>query len=378
MANLFELLGLSKAQGSSGKGSTDDAKLLVNGKTFEGWTEIKIKKSLKTISSSFELTLIDKWAEEQVAWQVAPNDECILKIGDETIITGYIDSVNPSFSASQRSVTVSGRDKACDLVDCSAVHTNPSWTNIDFERFAKILCDPFSVKVSKQSGLSLKTIQAVRINNGDTVFEVLDKQAKMLGVLLINDGKGGILITRAGTERAATRLVQGVNILSASASFDSKERFSKYIVKSQNGGYDEEVPSVDFSISAVSTDPNVKRYRPLSIQAEGIATAALAKLRASWEATFRAAKSSKISVSVYGWRQASGMVWEMNKIVGLNSGYLGINQDFLISGVSFSKGSQGTTTTLELERPETYTPDPTIKTKGEAWNQLVQEDRARR
>lgn len=380
MASLFSQItsGLSKAKGSSGAGQKDDAVLYVNGKTFQGWTEISIKRTLKAISGSFDLRLIDKWAEEQTPWLVIPGDSCQVKIGDETLITGYVDNVSPSFSSTQRAVSISGRDKAGDLVDCSAEHKPGNWTKISLDRLADLVCSPFGVSVSNPQGISTETLKYWRIQPGEKVFETLDRAAKLSGVLLVNDGVGGIEITRAGSERASTRLVQGINIISASAVYDNKDRFSKYTVKSQSGGYDEETPAIDFASSGTSTDAVIKRFRPLTIVAEGASSLKICQTRARWEASVRAAKSARFTVTVYGWHQENGTLWEINKIVNMSSNFLGVNQDFLISSVTFSKGSNGTTTTLELERPEAYSPDPTIKAQKDPLTQLVQQDRARR
>ncbi len=378
MANLFDALGLAKAIGSSGSGTKEDASLLVNGKSFSGWTSISIKRSIKTLCGSFDLTLIDKWAQEQTPWLIAPNDECVLKIGDEILITGYVDSVQPSFSSTQRSVTISGRDKSADLVDCSTEIKPGNWENISLERLAKLVCAPFGVAVTNEV-TGLKPFLAWRIQPGETGFETLDRAAKLSGVLLVNDGAGGIVITRASTDRASTRLVQGVNILTGSANFDTKDRFSNYTVKGQNeASYSDASPETDFQVSGKASDAGIKRFRPLTIISEGAATLAICTLRAQWEATFRAAKSSKVNVVVYGWRQENGMIWAPNTIVNLDASFLGVRQDFIISSVNLIKSSSGTTTALELERPDAYTPDPTLKTRKDPFAQLVKEDRARR
>jgi len=370
--------GISKAIGSSGKAASDDATLLVNGKAFDGWTEIQIKRSLKAISGSFELKLIDKWAQEQTAWQVVPQDKCQIQIGSEILITGYVDSVSPSFSKSERSVTISGRDKAGDLVDCSAEHKPGNWQKISLDRLAALICAPFGVTVSNPEGISTEVFSAWRIQPGEKAFETLDRAAKLAGVLLVNDGAGGIEITRAGTQRSATRLVQGINILSASAVYDVKDRFSKYTVKSQSSVPEDASPAIDFANFGTAKDSVITRLRPMTLMAEGNSSLKICQVRAQWEASFRAAKSARFSVVVYGWHQENGVLWTPNRLVNLDSNFLGVNQDLLISGVTFSKGSGGTTTTLELEREGAYTPDPTIKAAKDGLTQLVKADKARR
>nr|WP_249942232.1 hypothetical protein [Escherichia coli] len=52
-----------------------------------------------------------------------------LKINGQTVISGWLDQVNQSISATRYQITISGRDKTGDLVDCSAVHQGISGGN---------------------------------------------------------------------------------------------------------------------------------------------------------------------------------------------------------------------------------------------------------
>ena len=365
------------ALGANPSPKKEDASLAVNGKKFEGWESISVKRSIKAIAGAFSLNLTDKWAQEQSSWLLNPGDECALSIGGDRLITGYLDGVKPSFTKESRTIVVSGRDKTGDMVDCSAVHKPGNWSDISILRLANLLGAPFGI-TAKSTVSGLKPFQNFNIQNGESAFECLDRAAKLMGVLLMNDGTGNILITRTGTQRASTNLEQGNNILSASANFEMKERFSKYIVKGQNAGLaDEATPGVDFAASGIATDAWIERYRPLIVMAEGAATPEICTQRARWEATVRAAKSSPIAVIVQGWRQSDGKLWELNKIVKLKSPWLGVNQDFLITSVEFKKSNDGTLTNLELERPDAYTPDPTVATRKEPLRQLVLKESAR-
>jgi prophage tail gpP-like protein len=365
-----------QAVGTAPSPKKEDASLSVNGKKFEGWESISIKRSIKAISGSFELSVTDKWAQDQTAWFITPGNECVLSIGKEKLITGFIDGVAPSFTKESRTISISGRDKTGDLVDCSAVHKPGNWSDISLLRLANIVGAPFGITATS-TVTGLGNFINFNIQNGESAFEALDRAAKLRGVLLTNDGTGNILITRTGSGRSTTNLQQGVNILSAQAEFQAKERHSKYIVKGQGAG-NTEVGEVDLSPAGIATDLAITRYRPLIVMAEGAATPEICNKRAQWEATVRAAKSSTIHVIVQGWRQADGKLWELNKLVKLKSAWLGVNQDFLITSVDFKKGNGGTLTTLELERPDAYTPDPTLSTKKEPWTQLVLKESVRR
>lgn len=371
--------GLS-ATGKGSKPSNDQVSLRVEGNRFEGWQSVSIKRSIKAISGAFQLSVTEKWAQDQKPWKIVPGNECVLSVNKEDLITGYVDSVKPSYDKGSRSISISGRDYTGDLVDCSAVHKPGNWANISLLRLAKIICEPFSISVSvADSASAVASIPFPNWNlQNETAFESLDRAAKLRGVLLMNDGKGNVLISRAGTEKAKTSLSQGENILSASADFEFKNRFSQYIVKGQAGGLESDNPLPDFSPIGYATDQAIERYRPSIIIAEGSATLSVCKARAQWEATVRAAKGSQLTVTIQGWRQADGSLWKLNQITRVKSPWLGVNQDFLISSLEFKKGSEGTLTVLELERPDAYTPDPTLSTRKEPLAQLVKQESSRK
>jgi prophage tail gpP-like protein len=360
-------------------GQSDDVSLLVGGKLYGGWKEIRMTRSIRCLSGGFELSVSDKWGELKDAWQIVPGNECEVRVGKETLITGYVDRVSPSFSAEGRSISIAGRDKTADLVDSSAVHTPGGWQNISLSRLAAILAKPFGVSVTVDplaaSRANHLSAHPVRITNGESAFELLEKEARTAGVLLMTDGKGGILITMASSERAKTALVQGSNILEASADYDFKDRFSTYLVKSQLTTLTEGDTSVpEPSAKGSATDPEIKRYRPLLVIAETLATDALCRARAQWEAKSRVGKSVKIQASVATWRQIDGSLWKLNTVVSFESAWLGMKSDFLISGITFTKGSGGTIAHLTLEPRDAYSPDPTLR-RDQLRDLVIQESR---
>lgn len=369
------LTGLTAA--TTGATAKEDVTLAVNGKLYMGWKTISVKRSIKAIAGGFDLGVMDKWAQEQTPWRIVQGDECELRVGSDTLITGYVDAVAPSFDATQRAISVRGRDKAGDMVDCSAEHRPGVWSNITLGKLANILAKPFGIGVTEL--VVVPDVFSWKLQQGESAFESLERAARLRGVLLANDGAGNIVITRAGTARASTELVQGVNILSASADYEYNGRFSKYVVKSQTQsvGDEETAPEVDFSVKGEATDPEVKRYRPIIIVSEGAASPAVCITRAKWESSVRAGRSSKLQVTVQGWRQANGKLWQMNELAMVRSPHLGVAQDFLIVGTTISKSDKGTTTLLDLESPLAYVPDPTLIVRKEPWDQLVKEERKR-
>jgi prophage tail gpP-like protein len=300
---------------------------------------------------------------------------CELTIADDKIIAGYVDSVSPALAKDSTSIAVAGRDKTADLIDCSVEYSKGEIAGATLTRLAQLLCAPFGVSVVAPSSTGA-VIDIFKIQQGETVFEALDRAAKKRGYLLTTDGLGSLVITRPGTQRATTRLEQGINILSGSAVFDFKNRFSKYTVKGQDFGWNKEVdPAFAYKTIATATDPSVKRHRPLVIQSEQLTNLNDAKQRVNWEASVRAARASKFNIVVQGWRQGDGSLWRPNQLVLCRADRIGLNGEMLITDVSYTLGSDtGSTTTLALERKDAYAPEPEVPEKSDPLVQAIKKD----
>jgi len=369
---VVDLLG---ALGFKASATPDDTlKLMVNGKGHEGWTQVVIKRSMKAIAGSFSLSVSDRWAEEKQGLPVVPGDECRVQIGTDVVITGYVDAVETQIDSSARSITISGRDKTADLVDCSVEGQPSQWKNLSLKQLLQKLATPFGVDVTLDATLlALVPGDKWTYQPGESVFENMDRAARVCGVLLMNTGNGKILVTRAGSTRAATELVQGENILTASASFDQKGRYSVYKVKSQAVPLegDDGDPAPSFGAMGTATDAGVTRYRPLVIMAESAANKAMCQKRAQWEVAVRTGKGSRVAVKVPGWRQGDGKLWQVNQLTKVNAPWLGINIELLITDLSFTKGDGGTFTDMQLEPVQAYTENPKYQKAKDPWRQLV-------
>ena len=106
----------------------DQAQLLVGDKIYEGWLSFSIVRTMDAPSGSFNLTVSDRWPGQSEPWPLKEGDECQLNLAGEPLIRGYIDSVQFGLSGTDRSLSVSGRDKAADMVDCSYVEKPDQWT----------------------------------------------------------------------------------------------------------------------------------------------------------------------------------------------------------------------------------------------------------
>jgi prophage tail gpP-like protein len=348
--------------------------LLVNGQKYGGWKSVRVTRSIECLAGSFDLEVSDRWAGQEEPWPIAEEDACRIEIDGTVVIDGFVDRRAIAFSATSRTLFFSGRDRAAALVDSSAILESWTFRNASVFDIAKKVAEPFGIRVSLQPGLVLpKPERKLVVNPGDSPYQAIERAAMAAGVLLVSDGAGGVLITRTGTERAATPLVQGGNVLAASVEYDATERFSRYVVATQVGGTDEAAGPAT-TISAEAVDAGVRRAeRVLMIRPEAGITIASARKRADWEARIRAARAETVSITVQGWREPRAGLWPLGVLVNVRVPAIGVNGDLLISQLDHSLSEAGEVTQLKLVRPDAFTPEPkaTVKTAGAAWKNLA-------
>ena len=355
-----------------------DISLLVNGRSYGGWKTARVTRGIESISGGFELTVSERWKADAAPWPIYEEDECTLSLAGQRVITGYVDKRSVSYSASEHTLSVSGRDKAGALVDCSYLGPPWEWTRTPILKVARDVAAQQGVEVTLAPGLIPGAPPAkVSADPGDSCHSVIEKLCRKVGVLATSDGAGSVVLMRPGSARATTALVEGENILSASADFDGSGRFRRYVTLGQHQGTDDWFGSGTAGVRGGAEDPAVRRAdRVLVVRPEGNVTVDSARRRAEWEATVRAARGDSVSVTVQGWTQADGTLWPVNALVSVRSPYLGVQGEMLISQVVYSVGEDGTRTALTLRRPDAFKPEPSVPSPSKDgngyWKEIAQ------
>ncbi len=338
--------------------SIPQVELSVGGQIYGGWTALSIQRGIEQLSGSFTLTLTERWPEQTAARPVKPGQACVVSIDGEAVVTGYIDEVSPSFSSNEHTLSVTGRDATADLVDCAAIYASGQWKNASLARIARDLCAPFKIPVvidPNAQALADQPFPSWNIEEGEKVFDCLQRAALLRTVLLTTNGDGKLLITRPGFEKAVSALGEGANILSGEGKFSWAERFSEYRVKGHTRG--------DVASKGVAKDTVISRYRPTIILAEDQASQATASERANWEKTVKIGRSNRATVTVQGWRQGVGVpLWLPNLRVSVTSPTLRVDGELLISSLTYTLDSSGSKTALELVDPRAFDMLAGIKT----------------
>lgn len=328
--------------------------LLADGRVYSGWKRAEAQRGIEQCTGTFRLTLSDRGPSMAHLTPIAPGARCELMLGDTPVCTGFVDTIEGEVSAEAHELEIGGRDATCDLVDCSALPAQgqSQWRKLKVEQLAAEIARPFGINVLAEvdTGAALPSFA---LQEGETAFEAIERAARIRSLLLTTDGRGNLVITRAGERRVATELVLGGNVLRIRPTLDLRDRFSVYVVKGQAPGSDTFSGGLVAQMKAQASDPGVRRYRPSVIVADVPDLAASLAQRASWEANVRAARSTHIEVEVAGWRHAGGL-WEPNALVKLRARPLQLDHELLVSAVQYSVSDAGKVAVLQLTRADAY------------------------
>lgn len=330
--------------------------LKVNGQAFGGWKALRAESGMEQCSGGFQLSVTDRWSGQGEPWQIRDRDACELLLANQTVITGFVDTVVPSFDKQTHGIRVVGRDRTMDLIDCVAGENGRQWKRAKLDRIARDICRPFGIDVIVDTDVGA-AFDSFQTEEGERAFEAIDRAARMRAVLAMTDGRGNLLLTRASTVKSEGALVQGVNIYAGEMEISSRERFSQITVKGQGKGSASEFGSKVAHGKAMVTDDAIRRYRPLVVIAEHHGIGVTLQQRAEWELNVRRGRGTRGTFRVQGWTidgTEQSSLWRPNTLVPVSVPYLGTEEDLLIAKCVYTLDETGSFTDLTMVHPSAF------------------------
>ncbi|WP_088544409.1 phage baseplate assembly protein [Escherichia coli] len=333
--------------------------LRTDGRLFTGWTSVSVTRSIESVAGYFELGVNVPPGTDLSG--LAPGKAFTLEIDGQIVCTGYIDSRRRQMTADSMKITIAGRDKTADLIDCAAVYSGGQWKNRTLEQIARDLCAPYGVTVRWE--LSDKESSAAfpgfTLDHSETVYEALVRASRARGVLMTSNAAGELVFSRAAST-ATDELVLGENLLTLDFEEDFRDRFSEYTVKGYaraNGAEGDDIDAKSIvSRKGTATDSDVTRYRPMIIIADSKITAKDAQARALREQRRRLAKSITFEAEIDGWTRKDGQLWMPNLLVTIDASKYAIKTtELLVSKVNLILNDQdGLKTRVSLSPREGF------------------------
>ena len=328
--------------------------LTVAGQNFEGWTSARITAGIDRVARDFDVSITRRWPSVNgLSRPCQQGDACVISIGGDKVLTGYIDTVAVQYNATAITMRIAGRSKTADLVDCSAADSPGQWLGQKLESIAAALVAPYGLTVLTEADTG-DVVLDHQVQQGETVFESIDRLLKQRQLLATDNEAGAMVFIAPASRAATTALVFGENILEADYQGDWHDRYATYLCKGQSAGTDESFGTAATESEGSATDPAITRPRLLVVQQAGQSDSLSCEDRAAYERDLRAAKAAAVTYTVQGWRQQSGALWQPNMVVHVQDTMLGIDADRLISEVTYSIDSSGTKTTLATLPPEAH------------------------
>lgn len=365
----------------------------VNGLVLSGFDTVDITRGVEECPSSFIFKTTDKYASlNQKIFE--PMDSYIIKIGGDTVLTGYVDDITIDIDKEKHDFIFYGRSK-CGLVVDSAAFIGPNGQTINPDSNPNIndttIMNSTIFDVAKAllpAGIQLKSgvtpnkiynIPFFIVNLGETIWDVLYQLAGFNALLIYDDVDGNLVLSQIGTNKHSSGLTVD-NCQIYRADFNYAPRFSHYY-----GSYFSIDPNADVDGSpliGVYQDKDVKIFKPTVVVSPQMAydplnggiTQSVALLVAQWECKRRIGRSQILNVRVDSWRDSSGLLWQPNYLINVDLPQSHIaNQLMVISKVVYHKGLDGTYAMLEIMPTAGLTVQPNPITSGDIdiWQTLM-------
>lgn len=322
--------------------------VVAGGMTYTEWERISISYAIKSACRTFTLV----GTERPGAFNFPPGTPLQILANGDLVLDGYVNKYAPTGSADDHVVTISGRSRSQDFVDCAAVHETGFFENKSPDEIAQEL-DKFGVGVTAE--VPLDKIPYWQIYQGESAWRTIDRALRTQAATQMGKADGSIAITNASVAPSHSGgLIEGFNILRFQGEITDDRRFSDYMVKGQGrlGHGDEALRPFGEAIDAV-----VGRYRPKILINEGDTDKKRATSRASHEKNRAAGLSVSAKIMTQGWRDDGGKIWEANYTVFVGSPtLLKLSQLMLIESVTLTQdsGGQGSLADLSLVDPRAY------------------------
>lgn len=320
--------------------------------SINGWTafeEVSVHAAFNEAARTFSATLAAELGASAVNRIFDVGTEVTITTNGELLFTGYVDTKEPCIEPEDAYIEISGRSSSQDLIDSSGDHETGY-----FEKKTPL---EIGQEISQGIGAQWETDQQLdkvdqyKLQQGETCFRCVEKLARAQGLTITGTKEGNAKITKAGSQRQSGNLIEGVNIKIGKAHHNAANRHSKIKVRGQRpSGHDDE----NLWIEETESDDAIKRHRPLIIVQDEDTDSKRAKKRAKNRKDRAAGNGLKATITVQGFHDDAGQLWEPGNLVWTESPFLDIAQDMLIESVDYSQSGRGSYATLNLVDPRAY------------------------
>ncbi|VFU07941.1 phage baseplate assembly protein [Methylocella tundrae] len=329
---------------------TELVTVAAGGALYSSWQNVKVRGSIKEACRDFFLLAAAKLGADATAARFQLFTPLKIYATGELVFNGFIDRRRPHLDPRQGYISIEGRAKGQDAVDCSCIHPTGHFENMTPLDIAKTL-DQFNIGFS--SDAQFDKIPEFQLQPGETLFRAIERACRDQGVTLAGQADGSIKLTKAGqtAQRQSGALIEGVNIEVIDGDFNATNRHSKIYARGQS--YDGHGKDA-LQMEAIALDSTIPRLRPLVHVQDANTDKTRLQKRAENRRDKAAGDGVRATVQTAGWRDETGTLWAPGNKVWTESPFAGLAQDMLIENVSYQQAESRTWSLLSLVDPQAH------------------------
>ena len=342
----------------------DNMTIEIDGVEYENFTNVSLRKSLEDFTSSFRFT-----GAFGIGYNVKNNSRCRIFVNNKSLLYGYIEKATPSNSNDGRSMDFEGRCRTADLADSSlttSINVTGGKTLAQIIKQVLASLGLSEIKIVEKIP-KLKPFLETEIIDSEpdqNAFDFINQYAQKRSVILITDGDGNIVLTRASGEKLSEKLINKIgdknqnNIISSTSDYNNSNRYNKITVISQENSL---ASGAEFSENSVgikgsAIDSQIRKSRQLIIQAENASSIEDCQQIALFQVNIRRAKAFNYSCKVKYFGLSNSNIWEYNKLVNVLDQSLDIQAELLINAITYDYSTNnGSGVSLNLTHQDAYT-----------------------
>ncbi|AOK33969.1 phage baseplate assembly protein [Burkholderia cenocepacia] len=350
-----------------GKSQADEVRVLLtqDGLSLIGWKSVRISRYIEFGTSTFDLTCsADANTLKLVSREGAPVK---VSIGDDVVLTGYVETVESILTPRTHDIRISGRGKLADLIDCSC-RIDKINANTRLKDLCTTIAQPYSVSVIVADDATQKILDQLPVlprqlvSITETAWEVIERYARYCGVLVYEGANGELVISTAGSAEGDSGVAIGANIEAIVCTKTTLGTFSSFnaVLSAYSMGADDEGIE-NLPVVTVTAKSTTGRLRPTYFVSEQSATDRLfVEKRVNWMASRAYGRSRRVRVMADNWRDSDGAPWTPNINYPVSADAVGVpeNTMLLLAEVSYILNENGTHAELVFGPRQGFIPEP--------------------
>jgi len=283
-------------------------------------------------------------------------------LGGILLIDGLLYSTKIIQSGDNQTVEIKGYSYTADIVD-SSIKPPYEQNKVTLKDRATELIESLGIGIVFSVDDADEPFERVTCEPEDKIFDHLAELATQRKVLISSTRKGEILFWRAATKsKPVGSIEEGMPpYQKLDIEFDGRRRYNTYTVIGQSP-QKRGRKGKDKKLVAVAKDNTVPRSRFVTYSVNE-STVGNIQDTADWKRSKQIADALTLPIPVDSWYAPNNKLWEENTLISVVSKaiYAPNGFDFLIRSVEYVFDAEGTTATLNLIPPQTYTGEPIVE-----------------